>query len=100
MAMAMLLAGLSSCAINADDDTAVAASPLAADNPTPDGIALSCGQGPTSITYWASEWQLEILDADGVVGGCEFDASCLPTCWGQATDWTTWGGPLIQCPCR
>jgi len=99
--LAILLAGVSGCAVNAEEHAVVESRSLGAigQEPAPE-TALSCGQSPTSITYWASSWQLEIMDADGVIGGCEFDASCLPSCWGATSNLTSWAGPLFECPCR
>lgn len=99
--LAVVMAGTSACAVG-EADPDVRESPAATTAAVQElgGIASFCGQSPTSITYWASQWQSEIMDADGVIGGCEFDASCLPSCWGGTSNWTTWAGPLIQCPCH
>ena len=96
--LATLLAGMTSCAVGAAEQEV-------RESPAPvvqelGGTASFCGQSPTSISYWATQWQLEIMDADGLIGGCTYDESCLPSCWGGTSDWTTWGRPLIQCPCR
>lgn len=98
LAMVFALTGSSGCGVSTEDP-GVRDSPSSASE-RESIAALSCGQSPTSITYWASQWQRDILDADGVIGGCDFDASCLPSCWGATSDWTTWAGPLISCPCR
>lgn len=96
--LAILVAGMSGC-VNPDERDVRAGRP-----DVPDRVsttrAYSCGQSPTSITYWASAWQRDIFDADGVIGGCDFDQSCLPSCWGATSDWTSWAGPLIDCPCH
>lgn len=98
LAIVLAVAGSSGCGVSTDDPGGRVPPSSAAERESI--TALSCGQSPTSITYWASEWQLDVMDADGVIGGCDFDASCLPSCWGATSDWTTWAGPLISCPCR
>ena len=98
LAIGCALAGLSGCGL-VEDRGADNAAPGVPEQ-TSTNTAYFCGQSPSSITYWASQWQLEIMDADGVIGGCDFDAACLPSCWGGSSNWTSWSGPLISCPCR
>lgn len=100
ISLAILMAGVSGCAAQPEEHEAAASWPLLVVDRAPVSTPSFCGQSPTSITYWASAWQRDILDADGVIGGCQFDAACLPSCWGATSDWTTWAGPLIQCPCH
>ena len=98
VSLAILLAGVTACTGQAVDREAFDVQPLSTIKEMPEAIA-SCGASPSSITYWATERQRDVLEEDGVVGGCEFDQACLPTCWGSTTQWTTWSRPLIQCPC-
>jgi hypothetical protein len=66
----------------------------------PPGLAESCGALPSSLVYWASAWQRDIVDVPGAVGGCVYDDPCMPRCWGTPSPWLSWAGPLVECPCR
>lgn len=66
----------------------------------PPGLAGSCGALPSSLVYWASAWQRDIVDVAGATGGCVYDDPCMPRCWGTPSPWLSWAGPLVECPCR
>jgi hypothetical protein len=97
LAIVFAVTGVISCAV---DDREGRDSQSSIPEQESASAAYSCGVSPTSITYWASEWARDVIDADGMIGGCVFDESCVPSCSGGTSDWTSWSGPLIQCPCH
>ena len=91
------LAGVSACTAQGDQETSEPQMLTSIDE-TPEAAAATCGVQPRILTFWASEWQRDIMDVDGIVGDCTADNACVLTCWGDATRWTSWRG-LVQCPC-